>query len=176
MKKIDYHSHQESAQSGIRSKTLGRMSVLLLVFSMAACTPKGVSRSSYEVEGSKEERAAAVSKLISKASALPGPLLDARFIEEQTGHGQLGPSDFAAFYALDVAPGDLAAWRAALPPMNQSQAVRTYAAPRQATAWWVNDEDFKHLEIFSPKSLTGRENGWVGIAPDGRIFIYAFTM
>ncbi len=47
----------------------------------------------------------------------------------------------------------------------------------QANApWWVTRDAFPDLEFYSPKLLTGRSNGWVGIAPDGNIFVYAFTM
>jgi hypothetical protein len=119
---------------------------------------------------------AAVSGLITKRGPLPGPLLDAHFVEEQTGNGRLGPSDFTAFYALTVAPADLAAWRSALPAIQAPDTPPTYASPKQSLPWWLTHDDFLHLEFYSPKSLTGRGNGWVGIAPDGRIFVYAFTM
>ena len=127
-------------------------------------------------------RVATITKQLGKAGKLPGPLLDAHFVEEQTGDGILGPSDFAAFYALTVSPADLPAWRAELSKAaggwnrfsNDSDIKR--AAPKQAQPWWVNPADLSKLEFYSPKSLTGRSNGWVGIAPDGRIFIYAFTM
>lgn len=92
---------------------------------------------------------------------LPSALLDAHFLEEQTGDGRLGPSDFAAFYALTVAPADLPAWRAALP---------------QPQPWWVGEDALDSLEFYSPKLLTGSSNGWVGLAPDGRIFVYVFTL
>jgi len=50
------------------------------------------------------------------------------------------------------------------------------AAPKKAQPWWVSGADLGALEFYSPHSLTGRANGWVGIAPDGRIFVYSFTM
>ncbi len=126
--------------------------------------------------GTQAERVAAVSKLLSKRGPLPGPLLDAHFVEEQTGDGVLGPSDFAAFYALTVAPADLAAWRAALPTIEAQNTTPQYPTPKQPLSWWLTHDDFLKLTFYSPKSLTGRSNGWVGIAPDGRIFAYAFTM
>ena len=49
-------------------------------------------------------------------------------------------------------------------------------APKKAESWWLPAADFGGLEFFSPKDLTGRVNGWIGIAPDGRIFIHSFTM
>ena len=149
---------------------------LLLLCSMTACSPKRPAESSREITGTQTERVAAVSPLISKHAPLPGPILDAQFVEEQTGDGQLGPSDFAAFYALRVAPADLAAWRSALPTIESQNTPPKYVAPKQTRPWWLTHDDFLSLTFYSPKSLTGRSNGWVGIAPDGRIFVYAFTM
>ncbi len=147
---------------------------------MAACSPKP-SESSQKIDGTTTERVAAVSKLLSKTAPLPSSLLDAHFFEEQTGDGRLGPSDFKAFYALTVAPADLPAWRAALSKSktwnhfsNDEEIKR--AAPKKAQLWWVSGADLGALELYSPHSLTGRANGWVGIAPDGRIFVYTFTM
>lgn len=117
-----------------------------------------------------------MSQLVSKLAPLPTPLLDAHFAEQQTGDGELGPSDFAGFYALTVAPADLAAWRSALPTIQPPNTPPKYSIPKQPLSWWLTHDDFLGLTFYSPKSLTGRSNGWVGIAPDGRIFVYAFTM
>ena len=149
---------------------------LLLLCSMAACSPEPALESSREIKGTPAARAAAVSKIIIKHSPLPGPLLDANFVEEQTGDGRLGPSDFKSFSVLSVAPADLPAWRAALAPLEAQYTPPAYAAPKQALPWWLPAADFSGLEFHSPKSLTGRVNGGVGIAPDGRIFVYSFTM
>jgi hypothetical protein len=149
---------------------------LLLLCSLAACSPKRPAESFREISGTSVERIAAVSAVISKRAPLPSPILDAHFVEQQTGDGQLGPSDFAAFYALTVAPADLAAWRSALPTIEPQNTPPKYVTPRQPCPWWLNHDDFPGLTFYSPKSLTGRSNGWVGIAADGRIFVYAFTM
>lgn len=150
---------------------------LLFLCVMAACTPKRPVESSREIKGTQAERIAAVSQLISKLAPLPSPLLDAHFVEQQTGDGQLGPSDFTAFYALTVAPADLPAWRSALPKIQAPNTPPKYAAPKQSLPWWLTQDDFLRLTFYNPKSLTGRTNGWVGIAPDsGKIFVYAFTM
>jgi hypothetical protein len=158
-------------------KTLIKSLGLFLILTLAACD----SKRSNEVTGTQAERVAAVSKLLSKTAPLPSSLLDAHFVEEQTGDGGLGPSDFQAFYALTVAPADLPAWRAALSKVktwnhfsNDEDIKR--AAPKKAQPWWVSGADLGALEFYSPHSLTGRANGWVGIAPDGRIFVYSFTM
>ena len=118
-----------------------------------------------------------MSQLVGKHTPLPSSLLDAQFVEQQSGDGELGPSDFSAFYLLTVAPTDLPAWRSALAPIQPPNAPPKYAAPKQPFPWWLPSDAFLRLEFYSPKSLTGRSNGWVGIAPEsGRIFVYAFTM
>jgi hypothetical protein len=143
---------------------------------MAACGPRQSAESSREVAGTQAQRVAAVSKLITRHSPLPSPLLEAHFVEQQTGDGRLGPSDFASFCALSVGPADLAAWRAALAPLEAQNAPPKYVAPKQALSWWLTHDDFLRLVFYSPKSLTGRVNGWVGVAPDGKIYVYSFTM
>ena len=149
---------------------------LLLLCLMAACSPKRPAESSREISGTQAQRVATVSSLISKRAPLPSPILDAHFVEQQIGDGQLGPSDFAAFYALTVAPADLSAWRSALPTIETQNTPPKYVTPKQPRPWWLTHDDFLSLTFYSPESLTGRINGWVGIAPDGRIFVYAFTM
>lgn len=154
---------------------------VLLAFSTAACGKKVERVSTHEVDGSKAERVARITKLLSKTGPLPGAILDANFVEERQGDGKLGPSDFKAFYALSVAPADLPAWKAALSKSKPANAFANdgeikRAAPGKAQSWWVNSSDLGKLEFFSPQSLTGNANGWVGIAPDGRIFVHVFTI
>jgi hypothetical protein len=149
---------------------------LLLLCLMAACTPNRPLESSHEITGTQSERIAAMSQLVSKLTPLPSPLLDAYFVEQQIGDGQYGPSDFTAFYALTVAPADLGAWRSALPKIQTSNMLPKYVVPKQQSPWWLTRDEFFKLTFYSPKSLTGRSNGWVGIAPNGKIFVYTFTM
>ena len=139
-------------------------------------TTKLAAETTHTVDGTQAKRIETITKQLSKAGKLPGILVDAEFVEEQIGDGILGPSDFFAFYALKVTPADLPAWRAALSDSKAPKIEKNYAKPKKEQAWWVKKEDFGALEFFSPKTLTGRSNGWIGIAPDGRIFIYAFTM
>lgn len=153
-----------------------KMLTLSLVCTMAACSPKRPAESSHGISGTKLERVNAVSLLISRLTPLPSPVLDAQFVEQQTGDGQLGPSDFAAFYALTVPPSDLAKWHSALPAIEPHNTPPKYVTLMQPHSWWLIPDDFSTLKFYSPKALTGRSNGWVGIAPDGRIFVYAFTM
>ena len=165
----------------LRQIFLGSVGGILLAGSMTSCNRKDAPVSTHEVGGEKAERVAAVTRLLSKAGPLPSPILDGHFVEEKTGDGMLGPSDFKAFYALTVAPADLPAWKAAL---SKSKPANTFsnadeikrAVPKKAQPWWVSGPDLGKLEYFSPHSLTGNANGWVGIAPDGRIFIHVFTM
>jgi len=146
----------------------------------AACSPKP-PESFRTIDGTTAERVVAISTLLSKTAPLPSALLDAHFIEEQTGDGRLGPSDFRTFFALTVAPADLAAWRDALSEpktwnhFSNDDDIRR-AAPKKAQPWWVSGADLGALEFYSPQPLTGRFNGWVGIAPDGRVFVYSFTL
>jgi hypothetical protein len=157
-----------------------RLLALLLICTMAACSSKP-PESSYIINGTTSERVASISKLLSKTAPLPSSLLNAHFVEEQAGDGRVGPSDFEAFYALTVDPANLPAWRARLAKSktwnhfsNDEEIKRT--SPKKAQPWWVSEEDLDALEFYSPDSLTGRSNGWVGVAPDGRIFVYSFSM
>ena len=149
---------------------------LLLAVSVAACDSRGPQVSTHEVGGSEEERIAAVSKIVSKTAPPPSPIIGAHFVEEQIGDGRVGPSDFSSFCVLTVAPDDLDAWRSALQPIESQNRPPKLVDPKQAQPWWVTPNEFGTLDFYSPKSLTGRYNGWVGIAPDGRIFVYSFTM
>ena len=170
------------------TRTLARRSPILAVAEslllFAACLPCAAQQRGIEISPSPsatqpvtaKERVATITKQLSRNGKLPGVLLDAQFVEEKIGDGVLGPSDFFAFYALTVPAADLPAWRAALAASPVVNGPAAYAAPKAAAPWWASKADFGKLELFGPKSLTGRFNGWVGLAPDGRIFIYAFTM
>lgn len=176
MRTIQDHHRQDTPNPRIAQNLLGSVIGILLACSMTACDSKGPRVSTQEVAGTKAERVAEVSKLISRTAPLPSPILDAHFVEEQTGDGRIGPSDFASFCAITVAPEDLAAWRPSLKPLEMQNTPPKLVDPKQAQPWWVTPSDFSTLEFHSPKSLTGRYNGWLGIAPDGRIFVYSFTM
>jgi hypothetical protein len=82
---------------------------------------------------------------------------------------------------VTIAPADLPAWKAALSKAktwnhfsNDEEIKRV--APKKAQPWRVSGADLGALEFYSPHSLTGSANGWVGIAPDGRIFVHTFAM
>jgi hypothetical protein len=176
------NSHHQAAKSHrLRPNLLAGAMGVLLALSITACGQKNAQTSAQEAVGTKAERVAQTTKLLSNSAPLPGPILDAQFVEEKTGDGRLGPSDFKTFYALTVAPADLPAWKAALSKSkpankfsNEDEIKR--AAPKMKQPWWVSGTEVGKLEFFSPHSLTGNANGWVGTAPDGRIFIHVFTM
>jgi hypothetical protein len=171
------HKHQNTRS--LRHRLLAGSIGALLACSITAFGKEPTQ----EVGGTQTERVAVIKQLLTKSAALPGPLVDARCVQETTGDGGFvpGPSDIKKFYALKVAPADLPAWRAAL---AKSKPANTFsnddeikrAAPKKAKPWWVSAADLPKLEYFSPHSLTGNANGWVGIAPDGRIFIHVFTL
>ena len=100
--------------------------------------------------------------------------MDAYFVEEQTGDGTLGPSDFRAFCVLEVAAQDIEQWTQLLAPLA---ATPEYAAPAQARGWWITPGPFTSLQFYTPDKLTGRVHGWIGVSPQtGRIYIFTFTM
>ena len=149
---------------------------VLLLCLLAACSPRHPAESKYEASGTQAQRVAEVSKLLSKRSPLPTPLIDAYFVEEKIGDGMMGPSDFFAFYSLKIAPADLNAWRSVLPPIDSQSTTITYSSPKKLRTWWLTQSEFRDLTFYNPVTLTGRNNGWVAVSPDGRIFVYAFTM
>jgi hypothetical protein len=164
-----------SVEKSLRLRKIGVLLIIILNCFMAACGNQA-SNSTHEVTGTQAERVAAVSKIMIRNAPLPSLLQDANFVEEQIGDGQLGPSDFKSFGVLSVAPSDLPAWRAVLVPLEEQNKHPQNDAPKAPCTWWLSAADFSRLEFYSPKLLTGRINGWVGIAPDGRIFMYSFTM
>ena len=153
-----------------------RSLTLLLIGQLGACSPKKASESAEAVSGTQTERVTIVSRILSTHSPLPGPLVDGNFLQEKTGDGNLGPSEIAIFCAVKVDPANLTAWRAVLKPLEPQNTPAKYVAPKKPESWWLTAADFGGLEFFSAKDLTGRVNGWVGIAPDGRIFVYSFSM
>lgn len=149
-----------------------RLLLMSLMIMQAGCN----SKQSNEVTGTQANRIAIVTKIISGNTRMPSELLDANFIQDVTGAGGIGPPDVKSFGKLAVAPADLPAWKAILAPLEAYNLPAAYAAPKEACPWWLSAAEFSKLEMYSPKSLTGRVNGWVGVAPDGRIFMYSFSM
>lgn len=152
--------------------------ILLLAVLVTACgrqpASKPAKQSDYEMTGDKTERIAGVAKILSATATLPSVVEDAFFLEEQTGDGQLGPSDFSSFCVVVVAPENAARWKAILSP---SPTAPEYSKPQKATAWWISEQDFKSLEFFKPAPLSTRMIGWVGVSTNsGKIYVHTETM
>ena len=152
--------------------------LLLPVLSpLTACSPKRPLELTYEITGTRAERVSAVSRILATHKPLPGALLDAYFVEQQTGDGYLGPSDFVSFCVLTVAAADLPAWRAAMSPIEPQNSPPNHEVPKKEVPWWLSPAEFKALEFYSPSTFGGRANGWIGIQSEtGRIFVFTFTM
>ncbi len=153
-----------------------RVSIALLLFTLTACgqnSRRPPKTSVYEVTGNRIERVAGVMDILNKSKQPPTTILDARFIEEKIGDGVLGPSDFQAFYFIEVTPKDIEQWTDILTPVTET--VR-YAQPRRTYDWWISRSDFDSLKFYKPDILTSRLNGWVGVDQQiGRIYIFTFT-
>jgi hypothetical protein len=132
-----------------------------------------VSKSVFEVTGSRTQRVARVSAILTKQQALPSKIWDAHFLEEQIGDNHLGPADFKSFTSLKVAPPDLGKWQKLLTPIDRP----AYEQPRQRPPWWPNAQAFNSLQFYQPGGWTMGRAGWVGIARQtGEIYIFSFTM
>jgi len=136
---------------------------------------KPTSFSTMEISGPPQERIAAITRQLSLHKAPPTALLDARYLQEQTGDGVLGPSDYRTFCRIDVAPADIPRWTADLTPLTTKP---DHATPKKNLRdWWVTPDGFESLQFYEAKPFTGRVNGWIGVDPNtGRIFIFSFTM
>jgi hypothetical protein len=152
-----------------------RFTIIVCLFTITACSMSSVPKSSvHETTGSITERVAGVSTIITKNKVPPTIILDAHFVEEQTGDGVLGSSDFRAFYFIEVAPQDVSQWTQILTPLG---AAADYDAPAQPRDWWISRDTFASLQFYKPDILTGRVQGWIGVSPQtGRIYIFTFTM
>jgi hypothetical protein len=160
-----------------------RFTLVACAIALSACSldkPSKISEhnapktSVYEIAGDKIQRVAGVSRLIAKQKTPPTAILDAHFIEEQIGDGNLGPSDFQAFYVLKVAPQSIAKWTNLLTPLTEKA---DYAAPKQPRDWWIDRANFNKLKFYKTDTLTMRIHGWIGVLPQtGHIYISTFTM
>jgi hypothetical protein len=152
-----------------------RIAIIACLLFFAACSPSSAPKSTVqEITGSRVERVASISAMLSKQKIPPTAIVDAHFVEEQVGDGVLGPSDFRTFYSLEVASQDVSRWVQTLTPL---EATATYGAPAQPRDWWIAHDTFGALQFYKPDTWTGRANGWIGVSPQtGRIYIFTFTM
>jgi hypothetical protein len=152
-----------------------RFAIIVCLFALTGCSQSSVPKTSvHEITGNRIERVAGVSSIITKHQAPPAVILDAHFVEEQTGDGVLGPSDFRAFYFIEVAPQDVSRWTQVLTSLK---VPAEYAAPAEPRDWWIARDTFASLQFYKLDSLTGRAYGWIGVSQQtGRIYIFTFTM
>jgi hypothetical protein len=76
-----------------------------------------------------------VTAVITTHKAPPTAILDAHFVEEQTGDNLFGPSDFQAFYFVELAPRHVSQWTQLLTPLGTAA---EYAAPAQPRDCWTH--------------------------------------
>ena len=157
-----------------------RYAMMLSLMALASCNwssapaSNPAAHSVYEAIGTRQQRTQAVSALIAKHSSLPTAIEDANFLEERTGDGELGPSDYQDFYVVQVARQDVQRWSQQLHPLQQAP---EYVAPPQSRSWWIDRKAFSSLQFYEPVPLTGRSTGWIGISRQtGKIYIFTFTM
>jgi hypothetical protein len=149
----------------------------LIFAALCACTPtEPQDKSPYEISGNISARISQFTNLLPKQLKLPSPILDAHFNEEKLGDGVLGPADYLDFYAFNVAPEQVDAWRSSFTPLPNNALPVNYVAPKQARAWWVSAQTFNTLTFYDAKAITGRNNGWVGVSSNGEIYAYSYTM
>jgi hypothetical protein len=128
----------------------------------------------HEVAGSHPERVADIAAIITKHAAPPTAILDAHYVEERTGDDSAGPSDFRAFYLVEVVPQDLPLWTRLLTPLA---AQAEYAAPTEPRDWWIARAAFAKLQFYQSVPLTGLDQGWIGVSPEtGHIYVFTFKM
>ena len=149
---------------------------ILLAFSVTECDSIQSKVSTHEAKGLKAERVAEVSEISSKTAPLPLPFIDAHFIEGRIEDCKRGSLDFSLFCALTLGPDDPAAWRSALQSMESRNMPPKFVDPKQVKSCWITPNGLSNPEFCSPKSLKGCYNGRGGTAPDGRFFVYSFSI
>jgi hypothetical protein len=160
-------------------QTLLPVLALVMGFVCPACGKRETPVHIAEVVGTPAERSAKVEAfLLRHAPALPGPISDAHLLEERTGDGNLGPSDFSCFVAFTVPLHDLERWTATFAPLESHNHPVRFSSPGNTSCpWWIKSHRFTRLKFHSPRSLAGRDHGWIGVDDAaGRIFLHVFTM
>lgn len=147
--------------------------LLSLVCASLGCD-SGTPTKSHTVPGGPPERIAAVQRIIQQSGPLPGMIREAEIVEQQCGDGRLGPSDFTTFIRIKVDAADISKWKVPLQPAREK---KDFVTPREPVRWWVSEEEFHKLELYEPKALFGRTNGWVGFSSDQKtIYVMIYTM
>lgn len=80
------------------------------MFSLSACSKEAPKQPPYfEVQGTSAERVAQTTKFLKKNVVPLESIVDAHFVEETNDEaGGLGPTDYCSYYALNVAPQNVA--------------------------------------------------------------------
>lgn len=155
-------------------KFFGIASLLSVLLLIAGCDGKGTfPNPATEIGGDSAARVSAVTTILAKQQAPPTTIVDAHFLEEETGDGQFGPSDYHDFTHIKVAPQDVSKWTKTLATLSPKP---IYSAPKNPRAWWLKPQNFGALRFYEPVSLTGDDNGWVGVSTTGDIYIYTSTL
>lgn len=117
------------------------------------------------------ERVIQMTNLLERKMPLPGPILEAEYLEEQVGNGFLAPSDFYFFAKLIVSKDDFGLWKSVT---GEKIAKWDYLTPKADLPWWPTKSEAEKLLKFSPKQMFGRSHGWVGFSSDNKT-IYVLT-
>lgn len=143
---------------------------------LTACRRERADGAVHILSGSTPERVELMSRMLQAPDSIEATIRDAQFIEERIGDGNLGPSDFQAYYAISIDPVLITRWTAVLPALPADAMPASHVAPRSAPEWWVRDSDFSRLRFFSPASVTSRRTGWIGVdSANAMLYIYTFT-
>jgi hypothetical protein len=146
---------------------------LLLLFVLCACgaaaqTPRGVPTAIVEASGSPEARIKAAYALFAPNTMPIGPL-DAHMLSIKLGDGELGPSDYRYFVAVQYDPDSLQDWQAGKPPIDSP----AYTTPQPTPAWWPDARRFQSLSFYSADGIL--QNGWIAIGENGWLYAFAST-
>jgi hypothetical protein len=133
------------------------------------------TRTALEATGTSSQRIASVTRQLTDTRPLPSTVLDANYLDEQTGDGVFGPSDHVSFAMVQIAPQNLNRWTTDLRPLPVPPA---YAAPSQNRSWWPTRQAFPRLAFFQPAPpLAETTHGWIAVSRDsGCIYAFSFSM
>jgi hypothetical protein len=161
--------------SMVRIRVLYGGCVIALMLMLGACgsaspTPsaRGVPTTVVETGGSTEARIKTAYGLFA-ANSLPIGPQDAQVLSVKLGDGELGPSDYQYFVAIQYDPDSLQDWQSGKAPLD----TPAYRAPQPVPAWWPDTARFQTLTFYSGDGIV--RNGWIAVGEDGWLYAYAAT-
>lgn len=180
-------------------KTNLKMMLLLAVLPVLV-TGCGLGESTYEINGTEEQRVAEVERYLLKNVAtvyrattnnnsivmtpvaqkpgvtLPGKIADPHYL--YTSHDSFRHDGDQYYVSFRVPVADVDKWTAILEPRESPSRNRgELELPVPPKKWWVADDRLSRLTFYKPLPLAGHVNGWVGVdRATGEIFVYSFTM